>query len=104
MLKRKDDPTEQILKTLDKLAVDPKELAYWTTAVETTAKHLCKDKTGKIEFLYCPEEKSMRFYLKDSKSRDCLMEAIEIHYQQIPESLQGFFSVLKYNLKYVEFR
>jgi hypothetical protein len=104
-LKRdKDDPIEQILKTLDRLAVDPEALAYWTTAVETTAKHMCKDKTGKIEFLYCPKEKSMRFYLKDSRSRDCLQEAIEIHLPQIPETLQGFFTVFKYNLKYVEFR
>jgi hypothetical protein len=45
----------------------------------------------------------MKFFVKDAKSRDCLVRSIEIHLPSIPESIQGFFSVLKYNLKNVKF-
>jgi len=98
-----DKSIEEMLKTIDKIADNPDELAYWTTAVESTAKHMCKDEGGKIEFIYCPEEKSMRYFVKDAKSRDCLLKSIEIHLSLMPESLQGFFSVCRYNLKNVKF-
>jgi hypothetical protein len=32
-----------------------------------------------------------------------LVKSVEIHLPLIPESLQGFFSVFKYNLKNVKF-
>lgn len=38
-----DKSIEQILKTIDKLADNPDELAYWTTAVETAARNMCID-------------------------------------------------------------
>ena len=45
----------------------------------------------------------MKFFVKDAKSRDNLVKSIQIHLPLIPESVQGFFSVLKYNLKNVKF-
>ena len=99
----KEQSIEEILKTIDKIACNPDELAHWTTAVEATAKQMCEDKGSKIEFVYCPEEKSMRFFVKDNESRDCLVDSIEIHLPLMPTLLQGFFSVFKYNLKKVNF-
>lgn len=99
----KDRSIEEILQTLDKLAVSPDDLEHWTMSIEITAKSMSDDKTGKIKFEYYPEEKVMKFYVKDAKSRDDLIKSVEIHLPLIPESLQGFFSVFKYNLKNVKF-
>jgi 3-hydroxyisobutyrate dehydrogenase-like beta-hydroxyacid dehydrogenase len=99
----KDRSIEEILQTLDKLAVSPDDLEHWTMAVETTAKSMSHDKGDKIQFEYYPEEKVMKFYVKDAKSRDDLVNSVEMHLPLIPESLQGFFSVFKYNLKNVKF-
>jgi hypothetical protein len=90
---------EEILKTLDKLPVDPEKLAHWTSAIEITAKNMCDDKNGKITFMYRADEKSMKFFVKDAEARDCLSRSVEIHLPFIPESLQGFLSLFKYNLK-----
>jgi hypothetical protein len=43
----------------------------------------------------------MKFYVKDAKSRDDLVKSVEIHLPLIPKSVQGFFSVFRYNLKNV---
>ena len=61
----KDRSIEEILKTLDKLAVSPDELEHWTKAIETTAKNLCNDKRGKIKFKYSVNDKSTKFFVKD---------------------------------------
>jgi hypothetical protein len=98
-----DRSLEEMLKHLDKLALNPERLAHWTRAIETTAKSMNNDTNGKIKFEYNMEEKTMRFYLKDVNSRDCLVRSIEIHLPSLPESLQRYFSVLKYNLKNVKF-
>ena len=98
-----DQSIQEILKSIDKIAYNPAELAHWTTAVEATAKQMCRNKECKIEFVYGPEEKSMRLFLKDDECRDCLVESIEIHLPLMPTLLQGFFSVFKYNLKKVKF-
>ena len=100
----KDRSIDEILKSIDKLAASPDELSYWITSIEVTAKHMCGNKNGeKIIFQYCPDEQVTRFFIKDSKSRNCLVKCIEIHLPLISEMLKGFFSVLKYNLKNVEF-
>lgn len=102
----KDRSIEEILQTLDKLAVSPDELEHWTmsiVSIETTAKSMGNNKGDKIHFEYYPEEKVMKFYVKDAKSRDDLIKSVEVHLPLIPESLQGFFSVFKYNLKNVQF-
>jgi len=99
----KDRSIKEILQTLDKLAVTPDDLEHWTMSIETTAKSMSHDKGDKIHFEYYPEEKVMKFYVKDSTSRDDLIKSVEIHLPLIPESLQGFFSVFKYNLKNLKF-
>ena len=104
MFEIKDRSIEEILKTLDKLAVSPDELEHWTMSIETAAKGMSNnDEAEKIDFEYYPEEKVMKFFVKDAEARDDLVKSVEIHLPLIPESLQGFFSVFKYNLKKVEF-
>ena len=104
VFKIKDRSIEEILKTLDKLAVSPDELEHWTMSIETTAKGMSNNDEGdKIDFEYYPEEKVMKFFVKDAEARDDLVKSVEIHLPLIPESLQGFFSVFRYNLKNVEF-
>lgn len=99
-----DRPIQEILKTLDKIAVSPDDLEHWTMSIETTAKRMSSDKVDKIDFEYYPAEKLMKFYVNNAKSRNDLMRSVEIHFPLIPESLQGFFSVFKYNLKNVKFQ
>lgn len=98
-----DNSIHDVLKIFDKLPVYPDELIHWTEAIETAAKNMSKNKTDGIRFRYDIDEKDMKFFLKDSNSRDCLVKSIEIHLPSIPESLQGFFSVLKYNLRNLKF-
>ncbi len=98
-----DRTIQEILKTLDKIAVNPDDLEHWTMSIETTAKSMSIDEADKTEFEYFPEEKVMKFYVRNAKSRNDLVKSVEIHYPLIPESLQGFFSVFKYNLKNVTF-
>ena len=99
----KDRGIEEILKTLDRLVVNPDELEHWTRSIEITAKVISNDEGDKIDFEYYPKEKYMKFFVRDTKARDNLVKSVEIHLPLIPESLQGFFSVFKYNLKKVEF-
>lgn len=99
----KDRTIEEILQTLDRIVDNPDELEHWTMSIETTAKNISHDKTDKIKFEYYPDEKVMKFFVNDAKSRDNLVKSVEIHLPLIPESLQGFFSVFKYNLKNVTF-
>ena len=98
-----DRTIQEILKTLDKIAVNPDDLEHWTMSIEATAKSMSIDRADKTEFEYYPEEKVMKFYVRNAKSRNDLVKSVEIHYPLIPESLQGFFSVFKYNLKNVKF-
>jgi hypothetical protein len=99
----KDRSIEEILSTLHKLAISPDDLEHWTMSIETTAKSMGNNKDDKIHFEYYPEEKVMKFFVKDAKSRNDLVKSIEMHLPLIPETLQGFFSVFKYNLKNVKF-
>jgi hypothetical protein len=80
-----DRNIEEIVKTLDKIVVSPEKLAHWTSAIETTAKKMCNGEIEKIKFNYSVDKKSMEFFVKDAKSRDCLVKSIEIHLPQIPE-------------------
>jgi hypothetical protein len=98
-----DRTIEEILKNLDKLAADPDELARWTMSIETIARKISKDKTDKIQFEYNPKERIIKFFVEGAESRDNLVRSVDIHLPLIPQSLQGFFSVFKYNLKKVKF-
>jgi hypothetical protein len=95
----KDRTIQEILKTLDKLVVDSDDLAHWSMSIETTARSMDKDKTVMTEFEYYPDEKIIKFFVRDAESRDNLVKSVEIHLPLIPESLQGFFFVFKYNIK-----
>ena len=97
-----DRTIQEILQTLDRVVVDPSELAHWTMSIETTAKRM-SDISEDITFEYFSDEKIIKFFVKDAKSRDNLVKSIQIHLPLIPESVQGFFSVFKYNLKNVKF-
>jgi hypothetical protein len=99
----KDRTIQEILQTLDRVILDPSELALWTWSIEATAKVMNDDKNDNITFEYFSDEKIFKFFVKDAKSRDNLVRSIQIHLPLIPESAQGFFSVFKYNLKNVKF-
>lgn len=90
---------DEAISELDKLAkgLDPEEFARWIRTVEATAKELCEDSENKIVFKHI-EGKKMEFSVKDKKSRDCLVKAIETHFNSMPMLIQGFYSVLKYKL------
>ncbi|HJU79219.1 MAG TPA: hypothetical protein VJ599_06615 [Nitrososphaeraceae archaeon] len=96
-----DNNVDEMLLTLHKLPIDVNVLSHWIEAIEITAKNMCHDNKDNIVFEYSPEN-PLKYYVKDSKSRDCLVRSIEIHLPSIPELLQGFFSVFKYNLKNVK--
>lgn len=53
----KDRDIEEILKTLDRLAINPDELEQWTMSVETTAKDIRKDNDSLIVFEYDADKK-----------------------------------------------
>jgi hypothetical protein len=97
--KIKDRTLEEILKTLDKIVDNPDDLEHWTLSIETAAKDMGDYKRDKIDFEYYRDERVMKFFVKDAKSRDDLVNSVEVHLPLIPESLQGFFRVFKYNLK-----
>ena len=99
----KDRTLEEILKTLDKIIQDPDDLEHWTMSIETAGKDMGDDKRNKIDFEYYPDERVMKFFVKDAKSRDDLVKSVEVHLPLIPDTLQGFFTVFKYNLKKVKF-
>ena len=99
----KDRAIQEILKTLDRIVVSPDDLEHWTLSIVTAAKDMGDDKRDKIDFEYYPDERVMKFFVKDAKSRDDLVNSVEVHLPLIPESLQGFFRVFKYNLKKVKY-
>ncbi|HKQ20746.1 MAG TPA: hypothetical protein VJS91_01795, partial [Nitrososphaeraceae archaeon] len=98
MYRINDRTIQEVLQTLDKVVIDVNELARWTWSIEATAKSMSDDKTGNITFEYFSDEKIIKFFVKDAKSMDNLLKSIQIHLPLIPESVQGFFSVFKYNL------
>lgn len=97
-----DRSMDEILESIIKIPINYEKLAHWVMSVEITAKHIRNDRDNKIIFK-CNEEMKIDYFLEDLKSRDCLVKAIEVHLPQMPETLQGFFSVLKYNLKKITF-
>lgn len=98
-----DRTIEQILQTLYRIVDNPEELEQWLMSIETAAKSMSGDNGDNITFQYYSDQKIIRFFVKDAKSRDSLVKSVETHLPLMPESLQGFFSVFKYNLKNLEF-
>ena len=102
MLKREDRSISKVLDDIVRIANNLEDLGHLIIAIETTAKHMCKDTKNRITYRLM-EDRKLHYFLMDSKSRDCLVKSIEIHFPSIPETLQGLFSVLKYELKNVNF-
>lgn len=103
MYRLKDRTIQEVLQTLHKIVVDPNELARWTLSIEKAAKILSKDKSDKITLEYYCDERVNRFFVGDAFSRDNLVKSIQVHMSLLPESVQSFFSVFKYNLKKLRF-
>lgn len=103
MYRIKDRTIQVVLKTLHKVVVDPSELARWTLSIERAAKSMSNDKNDNMIFAYYCDERVNRFSVNDAISRDNLVKSIQAHQPLLPESVQGFFSVFKYNLKDVKF-
>lgn len=61
------------------------------------------DKSGNITFEYYSDEKIIKFFVMDAELGNNLVKSIQIHLPLIPESVQGFFSVFKYDQKNVKF-
>ena len=99
----KDRTLEEILETLDRIVQNPDDLEHWTMSHRNCCKNMGDDMRDKIDFEYYPDERVMKFFVKDAKSRDNLVKSVEVHLPLIPETLQGFFRVFKYNLKKVKF-
>ena len=99
---RLDKRIKQDLKAFDKNLDTPEDLTRWINAIETTAKNM-SDSSEKIRFKYYGYNNSTKFFVRDAKSRDYLVKSIEIHLPSVPESLQGNFSVFKYDLKNLKF-
>jgi hypothetical protein len=64
-------------------------------SIETTAKGMSNDEGDndegdKINFEYYPEEKVMKFFVKEAKARDSLVKSVEIHLPLIPEPFKVF--------------
>ena len=99
----KDRTIQEILQTLHKIVVDRSDLARWTLSIEKAAKILNKDKSDNITLEYYCDERINRLFVRDAISRDNLVKSIQVHMPLLPESIESFFTVFKYNLKNVKF-
>ena len=94
---------QEVLQTLHKIVVDQSDLARWTLSIEKVAKILNKDKSNNITLEYYCDERINRFFVRDAISRDNLVKSIQVHMPLLPESIESFFTVFKYNLKKLKF-
>ena len=94
---------DDIMRSLDKLSngVDPHELARWAKTCETMAKKLCNDKLHDITLR--SHDKELDLSVKDKKSADCLVKAIENNIPLMPLFIQGVFTKLASDLRDAKF-
>ena len=90
---------DEVVRGLDKSAksVNPEKLTQCTRTVQATANNLCEGSENKIVFKYI-NGKKLVLTLKNTKSKDCLIKAIETHFNSMPFFTQAFFSLLRYRL------
>jgi hypothetical protein len=95
--------TDDIMRSLDKLSkgIDPQELARWAKTCETMARKLCNDKLSDI--ILRSQGKELDVSLKDRKSADCLVKAIENNLPLMPLFIQGVFTKLAGDLRQAKF-
>ena len=92
-----------IMRSLDKLSkgIDPQELARWAKICETMAKKLCNDKMHDITLR--ARQKELDLSIKDQKSAQCLVKAIEKNLPLMPLFIQGVFTKLASDLRQAKF-
>jgi hypothetical protein len=91
------------MRSIDKLSkgIDPQELARWAKTCETMAKKLCNDKLYGI--ILRSQGKELDVSIKDRKSADCLVKAIESNLPLMPLFIQGVFTKLASDLRQAKF-
>jgi hypothetical protein len=94
---------DEIMKSIDKLTkgIDPQELTHWSKRIEKIAKQLCNDKLSDITLR--SHDKELDLSVKDRKSADCLIKAIETNLPSMPLFMQGVFSKLASDLREAKF-
>ena len=94
---------DDVMKSLDKLSkgIDPQELACWAKTCETMARKLCNDKLSDI--ILRSQGKELDISVKDKKSADCLVKAIESNLALMPLFIQGVFTKLASDLRQARF-
>lgn len=94
---------DDIMRAIDKLSkgIDPEELARWCKTCETAAKKLCNDKLHGITLR--SQGKELDLSLRDKKSADCLIKAIETNLPLMPLFIQGVFTKLASDLRLANF-
>jgi len=90
---------DHAIKSTDKLiqGVNQQEYDKWTATVESTAKQICNDTKSDIELN--AQGKKLSWWYKDTKSKDCLIRAIEMHLNSMPLFLQGIFKKFAEDLR-----
>ena len=94
---------DDIMKSLDKLSkgIDPQELARWAKTCETMSRKLCNDKLSDI--ILRSQGKELDISVKDKKSADCVVKAIESNLALMPLFIQGVFTKLASDLRQAKF-
>lgn len=94
---------EDIMRSIDKLSkgIDPEELNRWAKTVETFAKKFCNDRLHNITLRSLDRELDLA--VKDRKSADCLVRAIETNLPLMPLYIQGVFTKLASELRQAKF-
>jgi len=94
---------DDVLRSLDKLSkgIDPQELERWAKTCETMAKKFCNDKLHDITLR--ARDKELDLSIKDMKSAQCLVKAIETNLPLMPLFIQGVFTKLASDLKQAKF-
>lgn len=91
------------MKSLDKTSKDiyPQQLAYWAKTCETMGRKICNDKLSDI--ILRTKGKHLDVSVKDRKSADCLVIAIEFNLTFMPLFIQGVFAQLAIDLRQANF-
>jgi len=91
------------MRSIDKFSkgIDPEELARWCKTCETGAKKICNDRLHDITLR--SHGKELDISLKDKKSADCLVKAIETNLPLMPLFIQGVFTKLATDLRKANF-
>jgi len=95
---------DEAIESLNKLAkgIDPQELGHWAKRIETMAKQLCNDSSNDISLKHI-QGKELELSVKDRKSADCLVNAIETNLPSMSLFVQGVFSKLASDLREAKF-